>query len=160
MSKLLRVAIVLFGLLLLTGVAVAQTSWLPDWGYRRPITITNSSGQDLIDYQVLVTLDSSFDFTLSDGSDLRVTDGDGTTRYPSIESGMKQRRLPEFGRKSRQFQLVAAPSISIMATREQPQKQLIQLSALRCDWNQFTYTGRNRFIQQPILVEVSLASRI
>lgn len=51
-----------------------------DWHYRRPVTVTNSSTA-LTNYQVLVRLDSSFDFThaRTDGSDLRVTASNGTT---------------------------------------------------------------------------------
>jgi len=83
MKRFFSAAIVFCVFLVLTGVAAAQTSWLdPAWAYRRPITISNSSGQELTDYQALVTLDSSFNFTLSDGNDLRVTEDDGTTQIP------------------------------------------------------------------------------
>ena len=50
--------------------------WLDSaWAYRRPLPVANSSGQVLTDYQVLVTLTSSFDFAHanSDGSDVRIT---------------------------------------------------------------------------------------
>ena len=52
----------------------------PAWAIRRPITI-NNSGSALTNYQVLVALNSSFDFThaQADGADLRVTASDGTT---------------------------------------------------------------------------------
>jgi hypothetical protein len=52
----------------------------PEWHYRRPVTVTNSSTA-LSNYQVLVKLDSAFDFihTQTDGDDLRVTASDGTT---------------------------------------------------------------------------------
>ena len=46
--------------------------------YRRKITVTEQSGNDLTDYQVLVELNSSnFDFShaKSDGSDIRFHDG-------------------------------------------------------------------------------------
>lgn len=52
----------------------------PDWHYRRPVTVTNTT-TSLTNYQVLVSLDSSFDFghARTDGADLRVTADDGTT---------------------------------------------------------------------------------
>jgi hypothetical protein len=52
----------------------------PDWHYRRPITVTNTTSAQT-DYQVRVTLDSTYDFdhTSSTGSDLRITASDGTT---------------------------------------------------------------------------------
>jgi uncharacterized repeat protein (TIGR01451 family) len=52
----------------------------PAWSIRRPVTLTNP-GSALTDYQVLVTLGSSFDFAhaQANGADLRVTAGDGTT---------------------------------------------------------------------------------
>jgi hypothetical protein len=45
------------------------------------VTISNPCGEEATDYQVQVTLDSTFDFSkaLADGSDLRVTDGNGVT---------------------------------------------------------------------------------
>ena len=68
--------------LLLMGVAQAQ--WLdPAWKFRTPVTISNSSGVDLTDFQVQVNLDSSIvSKALSDGNDLRVTDTDGVTKIP------------------------------------------------------------------------------
>jgi uncharacterized repeat protein (TIGR01451 family) len=53
------------------------------WSVRRPVTITNS-GSALTNIQVLVNLGSSFDYThaQTDGADLRVTAGDGTTLIP------------------------------------------------------------------------------
>ena len=46
--------------------------------------MTNSTGSTLSNFQVHVTLSSSFDFTKpkSDGSDVRMTAGDGTTQIP------------------------------------------------------------------------------
>jgi len=55
-------------------------SWLSGWKYRRKITITEQSGNDLTDYQVLIELnESNFDFSKakSDGSDIRFTDANG-----------------------------------------------------------------------------------
>ncbi len=65
----------------LPAVATAQ-GWLSDeWPYRRPVTIADPGGTALTDFQVLVTLPASFDFShaRSDGADLRVTSSDGTT---------------------------------------------------------------------------------
>ena len=56
--------------------------WLSGWQYRRKITITENSGNNLTDYQVAIDLDSNnFDFSKanSDGSDIRFTDSDGET---------------------------------------------------------------------------------
>jgi len=52
------------------------------WHYRLPVIISNSSGQSLDDYQVLIKLDNSnFDFTKANagGSDVRFTADDGIT---------------------------------------------------------------------------------
>ena len=62
----------------------AQAAWFdPSWHYRNRVTVSGS-GSALTDYQVKVTLNSSFDFTKakSDGSDLRVTASDETTLIP------------------------------------------------------------------------------
>jgi hypothetical protein len=62
----------------------AQT-WLgAGWSFRRPLAVANTSGTPLTDYQVLVKLDASFDFTKTkaDGSDIRITSSDGTTPIP------------------------------------------------------------------------------
>lgn len=50
--------------------------WLTGWNYRVPITIQENSGNSLTDYQVLVTLNTSFNWSAanSDGSDIRFTD--------------------------------------------------------------------------------------
>jgi len=56
--------------------------WLSGWSYRRKVTITEKSGNNLTDYQIKVELNSSnFDFSKakSDGSDIRFTDSDGVT---------------------------------------------------------------------------------
>jgi hypothetical protein len=61
--------------------AGAGPAWYdPEWHYRRLVTVTNSSTA-LTNYQVLVKLDSAFDFihAQTDGDDLRVTASDGTT---------------------------------------------------------------------------------
>lgn len=87
---------------------IKGVAWLSGFKYRTPITI--SSSNSLNDYQVLVTLDSSFSYshTNSDGSDIRFTDEDKTSplhywieswnycgtskiwvRVPTIPSGSK-----------------------------------------------------------------------
>jgi len=45
-----------------------------NWNYRRPIVLTNSCGTALTDYQFLVSLNNTFDFTQTktDGSDIRL----------------------------------------------------------------------------------------
>ena len=82
----LLVALVVPATLQLGVQAQADPLWFNDaWSYRRPVSISNGCGEEVTDYQVLVTLDSSsFDFTLppGDGSDLRVTNGDGVTLIP------------------------------------------------------------------------------
>ncbi len=55
------------------------------WPFRRAIPVTNSTGAELTEFQVLVTLnESNFNFSeaLSDGSDIRVTAVDGQTLIP------------------------------------------------------------------------------
>ncbi len=64
------------------GINGVGAAWYnPDWHYRRPITVTNSTASAQIDYQVKVVLGSTYDFdhTSSTGSDLRITASDGTT---------------------------------------------------------------------------------
>jgi hypothetical protein len=59
----------------------AQNWYNTSWAYRTPVTVTNSTGGTLTNFQVRVTLDGGFDFTkaLSTGADLRVTDSNGTS---------------------------------------------------------------------------------
>ncbi len=59
--------------------------WYNDtWQHRREVTVTNTAGFSLTEYQVMVTLDNSFDFdnAKEDGSDIRVTSDDGNTLIP------------------------------------------------------------------------------
>ena len=51
------------------------------WQYRVPISVDNTTGGALTNYQVLVTLSNSFDWanTNNDGSDIRLTSSDGVT---------------------------------------------------------------------------------
>jgi len=79
-------AIVILVLALMPIASHAQgASWFnSSWQYRNPITVSNSSGSTLSNFQVKVTLSSPFDFTKakSDGSDIRVTASDGATSIP------------------------------------------------------------------------------
>ena len=57
-------------------------SWLDTgWAFRDPIEISNTEGVTLSEFQVEVSLDNSFDFSLAnpDGSDARFTSNDGLT---------------------------------------------------------------------------------
>ncbi|MBC8488175.1 MAG: DUF2341 domain-containing protein [Bacteroidetes bacterium] len=70
--------------LLNTGLTRAQAWYDSDWQYRKPVSIANPGGTPLTEYQVLITLNSSFDFTKAqiDGSDIRITVANGTTIIP------------------------------------------------------------------------------
>ena len=61
-------------------------SWFdPNWAFRRPVVVGNTTGGALTNYQVQVTLDgTTFDFSRAqtDGRDLRVTDASGTAALP------------------------------------------------------------------------------
>ena len=61
-----------------------STWYNASWPYRRQVSVANPGGTVLTDYQVLITLNSSFDFSkaMSDGSDIRVTSSDGITIIP------------------------------------------------------------------------------
>jgi len=65
------------------GINQVGSPWYnPLWHYRRPVIISNSSGQSLDDYQVLIKLDNSnFDFNkaVDQGWDVRITTNDGST---------------------------------------------------------------------------------
>ena len=55
------------------------------WNWRRPVTINNTSGSALTDFQVKISLNStnfSFANAKSDGSDLRITSSDEVTQIP------------------------------------------------------------------------------
>jgi len=76
-------AAVLRKIALLFGVSVLKLYWVVagiQFNYRRPITITEESGNDLTDYQVLIELDSTnFDFSKvrAGGEDIRFADAAG-----------------------------------------------------------------------------------
>jgi len=67
--------------------------WLSGWNYRIPITVTNNTISTLMDYQVLITIDTASLISAgkmrSDCGDIRFTDSDGTTIINHwIESGI------------------------------------------------------------------------
>jgi len=66
-------------------------SWLPGFNYRIPITIKENSGEDLIDYQILVTLNTqsliSQGKMRSDCGDIRFTDENNNLLNYWLESG-------------------------------------------------------------------------
>jgi hypothetical protein len=74
----------IFALLISATSGAAQAWYDTDWPYRVPISISNPSSMDLVDYQVKLILENPFNFSvaLPDGSDLRVTDEDETTLIP------------------------------------------------------------------------------
>ena len=83
--------LLLAGLLAPIHAATYSDPWplaYSNWQYRRPITINNPNSNDLTDFQVKITLDSSFDFSKanSDGSDIRFADAAGNTIPYYIES--------------------------------------------------------------------------
>jgi len=74
-----------------SGINQVGPPWYNEsWHYRRPVIISNSSGQSLDDYQALIKLDNSnFDFNKADaqGWDVRFTASDGSTEiYYWIET--------------------------------------------------------------------------
>jgi hypothetical protein len=77
------ISVTIFAVLLFfTGSAEAE--WLSGWLYRRPVAVSNPCGEEITGYQVRVVLDSTFYFShaQSNGADLRLTAGDGTTLIP------------------------------------------------------------------------------
>jgi uncharacterized repeat protein (TIGR01451 family) len=64
---------------------ITSTGWYdPDWGFRVPVVISCPCDEDKSEYQVLLSLDSSFNFAnaQNDGSDLIITSLDGVTPIP------------------------------------------------------------------------------
>jgi hypothetical protein len=79
----------LFFVILFAGILsvqpVSARDWYnSNWNNRVPVTISNSTPGDLTDFQVKITLNSTFAFTnaVADGSDIRVAAADGTTLIP------------------------------------------------------------------------------
>ena len=70
--------------LLFLNVVMGQDWYDTDWQYRRPVTVSNPGAVSLLDFQVLIELDGSFDFAKAnaDGSDIRVTADDQVTPLP------------------------------------------------------------------------------
>jgi hypothetical protein len=76
---------ILIAFIFLFSVSSFAQSWLSGYSYRRALTITNSSGSSVTDYQVRIQLTSSnFNnhFPLANGEDIRITASDGTTLLP------------------------------------------------------------------------------
>jgi ABC-type transporter Mla MlaB component len=77
----------------IVGTSSGITSnWLTGWQYRKPITITERSGNTLTNYQVLINLDTASLISAgkmrSDCGDIRFTDSDGISLLNYwIESG-------------------------------------------------------------------------
>ncbi|MCK4429390.1 MAG: hypothetical protein KAU95_03375, partial [Candidatus Aenigmarchaeota archaeon] len=50
---------IIFSFLIISFFCVQPAfGWVSDWNYKIPITLTENSGKGLIDYQVLVTIDT------------------------------------------------------------------------------------------------------
>ncbi len=71
-------------LILIVAAAPAGAAWLPGWLHRLPVELENTCGAELLDHEVRILLDGSFDFAqaAADGADLRVTAADGVTELP------------------------------------------------------------------------------
>lgn len=65
-------------------VTQASAAWLTGWTDRAPITVQNSGTTNLSNYQIKITLPSTFDYAAvqPSGADIRVTDNDGVTQLP------------------------------------------------------------------------------
>ena len=84
-KKLLFIVVSLIFLLVLGNLGAAQAWYDPAQSYRVPIEINNSCGEAVTDYQVKINLtSSSFNFSEAkvDGSDVRITAGDGSAPIP------------------------------------------------------------------------------
>ncbi len=67
-----------------SGIVIIKylTKYLTGWSYRQPITVSNSSGAVLTNYQVKLTVNYVASKMKSDFSDLRFTRLDGVTLLP------------------------------------------------------------------------------
>ena len=75
----------LFAMVLTLLPAQAQGAWYnPAWSGRTAVTVNNSGVTPLTNFQVKISLDSTFDYTKakSDGSDVLVTNSTGTSLLP------------------------------------------------------------------------------
>lgn len=80
-----KVIIVTFLFSSFTTYLSYSQDWLDtDWQYRNTVFVANPVGETLSDFQVEISLDDAFDFTkpLSDGTDIRFTESNGTTLIP------------------------------------------------------------------------------
>ena len=80
-----RLPTLIFFIIFITGAFTSVFAQWEGWNWRRPVTINNTSGSTLTDYQVKIDLSNltpAFDFTHanSDGSDIRITSDNGTTQ--------------------------------------------------------------------------------
>ncbi len=77
------VILAMMGLLFINPV-IAQDWYNADWQYRREVVVDNPAGAELSDYQALIELDGSFNFSKAnnDGNDIRITNSDGITKIP------------------------------------------------------------------------------
>ena len=82
-SPLKMTLLIAMMILFSTELVTAQGWYNTNWLYRTPITITNS-GSALTDYQVQVSLGTSFAWghTYNNGADVRFTTSDGLTSIP------------------------------------------------------------------------------
>lgn len=115
----IRTALVILVLLLTSSLC--QAAWLDNnWSYRNPVSISNSTGIELTNYQVQITLDSSFSFSKarSDGSDIRVTNVDGATVLPFwVESWSVPLKKASIWVKVPSIPAVGTTLLFIMATQ-------------------------------------------
>jgi len=92
LNALTKSFVFLIVVLFLSPVLSAGTWWDADWDYRKPITVTENSGSELTDFQVLVEFDSlslvSAGSMESDCGDLRFADESGLSELSYwVESG-------------------------------------------------------------------------
>ncbi|MDP7112700.1 MAG: DUF2341 domain-containing protein, partial [Myxococcota bacterium] len=73
-------------------LAAASDWWDAAWAYRTPITVTEQSGTELVDYSVVVTLDTQAMIAAgtleASGADLRFVDDVGTLLGHWVEGGL------------------------------------------------------------------------
>ena len=84
LAKSAAILVALLGMLPISAKA-QSAGWLnASWLYRNPVTITNTAGSALTNFQVNFTLGSTFSFSNANtnGSDIRITASDGVTQIP------------------------------------------------------------------------------
>jgi len=82
-----RLLTFVFFIIFITGAFTSVFPQWEGWNYRRTVTINNTSGSTLTDYQVKIDLSNLtppfiFGNANSDGSDVRITSDDGVTEIP------------------------------------------------------------------------------